>query len=150
VRRLPRGSGEANMMNTKAACAVLFATALLVVPALAATDMVNEDWVLKAKETHSFSFTVPVSTPVRVDLTPVSHADKGVTMRIVPAEDFDACRGAAQGQCRSRGEFDGFAVRSFSHVGTLPPGRWTFFVTNTENILERATVHVHLVFNPGN
>jgi len=127
---------------------VLSACVLLPASAVAASDAVNEDWVLKAKETHSFSFTLPASTPVRVDLTPISHADKGVTMRIVPAEDFDACRGAAQGQCRSRGEFDGFAVRSFSHTGTLPPGRWTFFVTNSENILERATVHVHLVFNP--
>lgn len=31
----------------------------------------------------------------------------------------------------------------------IPAGQWTFFVTNSENIINRATVHVHLVANPG-
>jgi hypothetical protein len=35
------------------------------------------------------------------------------------------------------------AVKSFTHTGTLPAGRWTLFVKNTYNNFFRATIHVH-------
>jgi len=128
--------------------AFVLAGLLIATPALAGTEMVNDDWVLTPQESHSVTFTLPTAANVFVEMTPVKHADKGVRLRIVPVEDFEACAGRAQGQCRSRGDFDGFAVRSFSHTGVVPAGRWVFFVQNTENILERAIVHVHMIVNP--
>jgi hypothetical protein len=130
---------------------VLFACGLVPASAFAAMDLANEDWVLPAGNApHSLSFTLAASTPVSIDMTPVKDCDKGLTLRVVPAEDFDACSGKAQGQCRSRGGFDGFKVRSFSHTEPIPAGRWTFFVSNTENVFKSATAHVHVVVNAGN
>jgi hypothetical protein len=114
-----------------------------------AVDLLNEDWVIPAHEWKSYSFTFSRETPVHVDVTGISNIDKGFTVRVTPSEDADACLGRTQGACRSRGGFDGFAVRSMNHTEPLPAGRWTFLVRNSENILNRATVHVHLVSNPG-
>ena len=127
----------------------LLACILIPASALAETEVVNEEWVIAPHDVHSVSFSLPIPMPVHIDMSPVKNADKGVTLRVVPSEDVNACSGASQGRCRSRGDFDGFAVRSFSHTGMIPAGQWTFFVTNSENIINRATVHVHLVANPG-
>jgi hypothetical protein len=130
---------------------VLLACVLLPVSAVADQDMLNEEWVLPSGGgAHSLSFTLPAAAPVLVEMTPVKHADKGVTLRIVPAEDIDACTGKSQGACRSRPGFDGFKIRSFSHTETIPAGRWTFYAANTENLMFSATVHVHVVANPSN
>jgi hypothetical protein len=126
---------------------VLMVCTLVSVTALAEDDLINEEWVISAHGLHSTSFELRGPVSVRVHMTPVNNADKGVTLRIVPTEDVDACSGKAQGQCRSIPEFDGFAVRTFKHTGVVPPGRWTFYVANTENIMNRATVHVHVVMN---
>lgn len=129
----------------------IFAVCTLVpATALAETEVLNTEWVIPAHGTQAESFTLQEATPVHVSLLPVKDADKGVTVRIVPAEDFDACNAGGQGRCRSRGDFDGFAVRSFDHAGMVPPGRWTFYVKNTENLFKRAIVHVRVVANPGN
>jgi hypothetical protein len=138
------------MKVIKTTAFALLACALLPVSALADTDMVNEDWVLSAGEVHGVSFTLSSQVPVHIGMTPVRNADKGVTLRVVPAEDVDACSGRSQGACRSRGGFDGFKIRSFSHTEAIPAGRWTFYVANTENIFKSATVHVRLVVNPSN
>jgi hypothetical protein len=114
-----------------------------------AVDLLNEDWVIPAHEWKSYSVSLGRETPLRVEVTGISNVAKGFTVRVVPSEDADACLGRAQGACRSRGGFDGFGVRSMNHTETLPAGRWTFLVRNSENILNRATVHVHLVSNPG-
>jgi hypothetical protein len=113
------------------------------------TEMVNAEWVLATGAWKTYSFTLTASALVGVDMAPVVHADKGVTLRLVPAEDFDACSGRTRGACRSLGAFDGFGVRTFRHTATIPAGRWTFFVGNTENIINNATVHVRLVTNGG-
>jgi len=123
----------------------LLACALWTVPALADQDMVNADWVIPAGDIRSTSFSMSVPGVVHVDMTPVKDAGKGVTLRLVPSDDADACAGRAQGQCRSRPGFDAFKVGSFSHVESVPAGTWTLYVANTENILKSATVHVHLV-----
>jgi len=118
--------------------------------ALAEQDAINEEWVLPTGGgPHSFSFTLSAAAPIFVEMAPVKHVDKGVTLRIVPAEDFDACTGKSQGACRSLGGFDGFQVRSFSHTEPVPAGRWTFYAQNTQNLMFKAIVHVHLVVNPG-
>jgi len=128
---------------------VVAAVAAFAVPALAAQDLVDQEWVLASGGgVRSVEFTLSATAPVSVEMTPVKHADKGVTIRIVPKEDFDACTGKAQGACRSRPGFDGFKVRSFSHTEPLPAGNWAFYAANTENIMFSATVHVHLVVNP--
>jgi hypothetical protein len=115
----------------------------------AAQDLVNEDWDLPSGGSpHTFSFALSESAPVEIDVIPVKDAGKGFTLRLVPVDDFDACSGGAQGRCRSRPGFDGFKVASFSHTEPVPPGRWTFYVANTENIFKSATVHVHVVVNP--
>jgi len=129
---------------------VLAACMMVPASAFAEAELINEERVIPAHDMHSTSFTLQDALPVHINMTPVQNADKGVTLRIVPAEDLDACTGKSQGRCRSRGDFDGFAVRSFKHTGMIPPGRWTFYVANTENIMNRATVHVHLVINPDN
>jgi hypothetical protein len=76
--------------------------------------------------------------------TGVKNTDKGFDLRVCPADDFQTCSGQVRGgQCRAVGEFDGIAVKSFSHTGTLPAGRWTLFVKNTYKNFFRATIHVH-------
>jgi hypothetical protein len=99
----------------------LYALLLFSVAALAAQDFLNEEWVVPAGGVQAISFTVSEPTPIRVHMTPVKDADKGVTLRIVPEEDFDGCKGGGQARCRSRGDFDGFAVRSFNHTGIANP-----------------------------
>jgi hypothetical protein len=113
------------------------------------TEMLNEEWVLTTGASHSYSFTLTGPAVVGVEMVPVKHADNGVTLRLVAAEDFDACSGRTRGSCRSLGAFDGFKVRSFNHTDTIPAGRWTFFASNTENIINSATVHVRIVTNAG-
>jgi hypothetical protein len=128
---------------------VLLACVLLPVSVLAAQDLVDQEWVLPSGGSpQSVAFTLSGTVPVSVDMAPVKHADKGVTIRIVPTADFAACAGKAQGQCRSRPGFDGFKVRSFSHTEPIPAGNWTFYAANTENMMFSATIHVHLVVNP--
>jgi hypothetical protein len=129
---------------------VLFACAMLLsASALADEDMTNEDWVLPAGgRPHANSFELPRGGTIHIDVTPVKDTGKGFTVRLVPSEDFAACSGQGQGQCRSRPGFDGFKVGSFSHAEPIPPGKWTFFAANTENIFKSATVHVHIVVTP--
>ena len=126
----------------------LLACALWPTPALADQDVINEDWIIAAGDVRAMSFSLNAPAAVRIDMTPVKDAAKGVTLRLVPTEDADACAGRAQGRCRSRPGFDGFKVGSFSHAEQVPAGTWTFYVANTENILKSATVHIHLVVNP--
>jgi hypothetical protein len=119
-------------------------------PALQEQELVNEEWVLPTRDVHRLSFTLSRDVPVHIEMTPVKHVEKGVTLRVIPPEDLDACMGRSQGSCRSLGSFDGFRVRTFSHTDTIPAGRWMFFVANTENILRTATVHVRVVVNASN
>jgi hypothetical protein len=112
-------------------------------------ELLNDNWALSAGGgSQSFSFVLQAATPISVEMTPVSHADKGVTLRIVPMEDLDACTGKVQGVCHALPGFNGSAVRSFSHTESVPAGRWTFFAANTENIMFSATVHVHVATEP--
>ena len=113
-------------------------------------ELLNQEWVLPTSGFHSFSFTLSRDASVHIEMTPVKHADKGVTLRIVPPEDFDACIGRSQGRCRSLGSFDGLGVRTLSHTDTIPAGRWMFFAWNDKNIVYAATIHVRLVVNPSN
>jgi hypothetical protein len=119
--------------------------ALVTAPAFAATDVANEDTVLSPNgDTKFYSFTLQGPTPFHVDATGVKNTDKGFDLRVCPADDFQSCSGQVRGgQCRAVGEFDGIAVKSFTHTGTLPAGRWTLFVKNTYNNFFRATIHVH-------
>jgi hypothetical protein len=119
-------------------------------PAPHEQELVNEEWVLPTRDVHRLSFTLSRDVPVHIAMTPVKHVEKGVTLRVIPPEDLDACMGRSQGSCRSLGSFDGFRVRTFSHTDTIPAGRWMFFVANTENILRTATVHVRVVVNASN
>lgn len=107
-------------------------------------NMLDEQWVLETDGWKYYSFTLPDPMLVRVDMEPVQDADKGVTLRLVPAEDADACSGRTRGACRSLGAFDGLGVRTFSHADTIADGRWSLIVGNTENIMNAATVHVRL------
>lgn len=123
---------------------VLAACMLAATTAFASGQMTDDDWVLSPGEVHSLAFTLATPTTLSVEMVPIKNADKGVMLRVVPADDLTACSGQGQGQCRSRGEFDGFQVRSFSHTGIVPAGRWVFFVKNDQNILHRAIVHVRV------
>lgn len=131
---------------------VLLGCACVLIPLSAWADpqeLLNDNWALPSGgRPQAFSFVLQAAVPLSVEMTPVSHADKGVTLRIVPTEDFDACTGKVQGTCRSLPGFDGSRVRSFSHTEPVPPGRWTFFAANTENVFFSATVHVHVATDP--
>ena len=118
--------------------------ALWATSALADQDLVDQDWVVPAHDIKATSFSLSGAAVVHVDVTPMKNTDKGVTLRLVPSEDADACAGRAQGRCRSRPGFDAFKVGSFSHAEQVPAGTWTVYVANTENIFKSATVHVHI------
>jgi hypothetical protein len=118
---------------------------LMATSAFAATDIANEDTVLSPNgDTKFYSFTLATPSPLHVDASGIKNTDKGFDVQVCPADDFSACSGQTKGgQCRPVGEFNGIAVKSFSHTGTLPAGRWTLFVKNTYNNFFRATIHVH-------
>jgi hypothetical protein len=131
---------------------VLLVVAFVLVPLSALADpqeVLNDNWALPSGgQPQVLSFVVPYAMPVTVEVTPVSHADKGVTLALLPAEDLDACTGKVQGICRALPGFNSSAVRSFSHTESIPAGRWAFLAANTENLLFSATVHVHVVMVP--
>lgn len=119
---------------------------LITTSAFAATEVANEDTVMAPGEIKSFSFTTTGLTPLQVDASGLKNTDKGFDVQVCPSNDFEACSGQSRGgQCRPVGEFNGLGVRSFSHTGTLPAGRWTLFVKNSYNTFFRATVRVHAV-----
>lgn len=124
----------------------LLACLALPVSAAADQEFVNEEWVIAHGETRpTAAFNLGTAPAViHVTVTGVKNTDKGFTARLVPAEDYDACVGNTQGRCRSRPGFDAFKVAAMDHGELVPSGRWVFYVQNSENRLERATVHVHL------
>ena len=124
--------------------ALLVCLALPLSATAADQDLMNEEWVIDSKGVHGASFTMPAAAVIHLAVTPVKNCGKGFTVRLVPSEDYSACVGDSQGRCRSRPGFDGFKVASLNHAEPVPPGRWTVYVQNSENVLERATVHVHL------
>jgi len=124
---------------------VIALLACLAFPVAAMADgrvFFDEDWIIDAKGAHPQSFTLPVQANVHVTATCVKNCGKGYTVRVVPPSDFPSCTGLAQGPCRSRPDFDGFKVGSYDRTATLPSGTWAVYVQNSENMVERATVHV--------
>jgi hypothetical protein len=119
--------------------------ALVAAPAFAATDVANEDTVLAPSgDVKFYNFTLPTPMPLHVEASGVKNTDKGFDLQVCPADDAQSCAGQTKGgQCRPVGEFNGLAIKSFSHTGTLPAGRWTLFVKNSYNNFFRATIHVH-------
>jgi hypothetical protein len=124
----------------------------LALPFTASADLVlvNKDWVVPAHEAYQQGFTLAQTAYVHLTVMGVKNTDKGFTVRIAPQEDAANCVGKAQGPCRSRADFDAFKVPGpYDHMGLVPAGSWSVFVQNSENILNKATVHVHVTaFNP--
>jgi hypothetical protein len=131
---------------------VMLVLACVLAPLSASADpqeLLNDNWALPSGgQPQVFSFVLQAAVPISVEMTPVSHADKGVTLGLVPMEDLDACTGKVQGVCRTFPGFNGSAVRSFSHTESVPAGRWTLFAANTQNVFFSATVHVHVATVP--
>lgn len=119
---------------------LLFSFATLAAP----QELANEEWVLKPNEVHRLPVSLNKSSAVSIEATGVKNTDKGFTMGVVRTEDLDACAKAVK-SCNGVAGFEVRSVRDFSKTVTVPAGRWTFFVANTENIINRASVHVHVV-----
>ena len=108
-------------------------------------DVANEEWVLDTDGEHDVTFTLNAPTTVSIDVSPVRDADKGVSFQLVQADSVRACLGETNGTCFHVPAFSRQAVRSFNHSDVVSAGRWTFYVKNTENLINTAIVHVHVV-----
>lgn len=104
--------------------------------------------VIDAGGTQTVDFDLSYQTRVLVEMTPVRDVDKGISLSLVLAEDVNACLGRVEGQCRGVAAFNEPRVRATKHAETVPAGRWVLLVRNSENLINAATVRVHIVANP--
>jgi hypothetical protein len=111
------------------------------------TEVINEEWVVPAGSYQSVSFTVSASGPMHLEVQPVRHTEDGFSLGVVDPENLNACLGRTSRACDTVGGFQGPRVRAYQHTGEMEPGRWTFYVQNSENIFQDITVRVRLVLN---
>lgn len=109
-------------------------------------ELVNEEWVIKQGDAHIKVFTLTADANIAIEVTAVKDADKGFSVRIVDEKYGDSC--LADPRCLGEAQFAGISTRSYSRTQTLKPGRWKFYVQNSENMLKSMTVKVHVVVNP--
>lgn len=84
-------------------------------------------------------------------MTPVAHADKGFNVSVFPQADFEACthpQEQRRGFCHTLDAFTAPGVRSFDHAEHVAAGTWSLYVRNGANILNAATVRVHVTAKP--
>jgi hypothetical protein len=102
-----------------------------------ANELVNEDWVLKPGESRAEEFSTDGMT-LTAEVRLVRHANKGVSVHV-----FDGSCWREKG-CRSLPSWGHPPTWEFRRSERIPAGRWAFVVTNSQNLLERAVVHVRL------
>lgn len=109
-------------------------------------DLIQDDWTVAAAGWKSAAFETFRDAPIHVKMNRVKHADNGVRLMIVPADDANTCMGATgaqSGKCRPQGGFN-VHLTSFDLTETLPKGKWAFMIGN-DNTFFAATVHVHVI-----
>lgn len=95
-------------------------------------ELKNEDWVIKPRTAQTTSFTLREPHSVLIVIKGVKDTNKGFKVQMKPDEGGS---GAVSG---------GTVTRTL----TLPAGRHTLSVTNSENALKRMTVHVSIILDP--
>ena len=106
-----------------------------------AKTVVDAEWVIKANEAHSEAFTTAQQVTLQVTVKGTKNADKGFRVRVVNAEDVTSCR-VKGGTCRELPAWKQEAMKAFTKMDKIPPGKWALLVENDQNIVKSMIVHV--------
>jgi hypothetical protein len=109
--------------------------------------VVDEEVAIGAGGSQMRGFTLPGERPIQVLAEGKSNADKGFTVYVMDATNYEAF--AKKAPFRHVPSFEGLKVRSFTHSEALPPGSWCVVVQNSENIFNTMVVHLRIVSDPG-
>jgi hypothetical protein len=98
------------------------------VASAAPQELTNDTYVIKPRSEQSISFTLSRPAKVLLDVTGLKNTAKGFRVEV-----------SGHGN---------EITKAFHRVVDFGPGDHRIVVTNTENLLERATVHVRVVVDP--
>lgn len=132
------------MLRTLAVLVIALGAASL---ARAEEVVVNDEWSIRPKSMQSQSFTLKKATSVEISITPVKHADKGVSVHVVPGALWDEYK-AGHATLKAVQDANTERARSVQHVVVLKAGTWVLAVENSENLLEHAIVRAKITVDP--
>lgn len=106
-----------------------------------AKTVVDAEWIIKAHEARSEVFTIKQQAILQADIKGTKNADKGFRVRVINAEDVTSCR-VKGGTCRELPAWKQEAMKAFTKMDKIPPGKWALLVENDQNIVKSMIVHV--------
>jgi hypothetical protein len=106
----------------------------------------NDEWSIKRSSMQSQAFTLKKALSVVIDISPVKHADKGVSIHLVPASLWEDYK-VGHATLKAIRDANTVLARSVHHVVNLNAGMWVVAVENSENLFEPAVVRVKITIN---